>query len=201
MYTKPFRIRHRSSNNPEPDYGDELTYDIVASSNGPLYYQGPGDITRWMAVPWQTDTASCRAGYDKAYDPWLPTFWPARVPNHVLREQEYHIVMDTSRSREERLAAFNKRASWFRILGEGYLNQLKKMIDLYGDLGVVESREGISNDRDFPDVIFVESRPGVPGGAPPDAAIRAKATILSVDDIPYDRGLYVGPVEKVRRRE
>ena len=25
--------------------------------------QLPGGITRWMAVPWQTDTASCRSGY------------------------------------------------------------------------------------------------------------------------------------------
>jgi hypothetical protein len=37
-----------------------------------------------MAVPWQTDTASCRSGYDLSYDPYVPAFWPARVPNEVL---------------------------------------------------------------------------------------------------------------------
>ena len=29
---------------------------------GPLYFQAPGDLSRWMAVPWQTDTSSCRSG-------------------------------------------------------------------------------------------------------------------------------------------
>lgn len=192
MYASPFRFRHRSANNPEPDYGDTLTYDVVMSSDGPLYYQGPGDITRWMAVPWQTDTASCRAGYDKAYDPWLPTFWPARVPNHVLTEKEYEVVMDPDRSREERLAAFNTRASWYRLLGEGYLTQVKNMIDLYGDLGVVEHRSGVPDDPDFPAEMYVESRPG--------AAAVPKAALEIVEEIPYDRGLYVGPVEKVRRQ-
>ncbi len=200
MYSRPFRIRHRSPNNPELDYGDRLTYDIVMSSDGPLYYQGPGDITRWMAVPWQTDTASCRAGYDRKYDPWLPTFWPARVPNHVLTEKEYEIVMDQTRPREERLAAFNKRASWYRILGEGYLTQVAKMIELYGDLGVVEYRPGIEHDPDFPQQMYVESTPGSPSA---EAAVRIQAVsaAASVHDIPYERGRFVGQVEKVRKKE
>ena len=195
MYSSPFRIRHRSSDNPETDYGDELTYEIVTSSAGPLYQQGPGDLTRWMAVPWQTDTASCRAGYDKSYDPWMPTFWPARVPNHVLTEKEYEIVIDTSLPRKDRLAAFNNRASWYRILGEGYLNQVHNMIEMFGQLGVVESREGIPHDSDFPDEIFVESKPGLP-----ETVAATEVKIIRGDDIPYDRGLYVGPVQKVRRR-
>ena len=87
------------------------------------------------------------------------------------------------------------------MLGEGYITQVNNMIDLYGDLDVLESREGIPNDPDFPDVIYVESRLGAPGGAAPDVADTPKVTILSVDEIPYDRGLYVGPVERVRRRE
>jgi hypothetical protein len=191
MYSKPFRIRHRSPQNPEPDYGAVLSHADVMGSNGPLYYQGPGDLTRWMAVPWQTDTASCRAGYDKAYDPWLPTFWPARVPNHVLTERDYEILTDPSSSPEQRLAAFNTRASWYRILGDGYLTQVRNMIDLYGDLGVVEARPGIPNAPDFPEVIYVESRPGSPGGVPSD----------QVDEIPYDRGRFVGPVDKVRGKQ
>ena len=51
--------------------------------------QSPGSISRWMAIPWQTDTASCRSGYDTSYDPYVPTFWPARVPNEVMSETAY----------------------------------------------------------------------------------------------------------------
>ncbi len=79
----------------EPNYGSQLTSTITSSPNGPLNRgQAPGSITRWMALPWQTDAASCRSGYDRAYDPYLPTFWPARVPNQVLSEADYDIVMD-----------------------------------------------------------------------------------------------------------
>src|SRR6266540_4881195 len=92
MYSGAFRMRPRAANQPEPDYGDYLTPDLINSQTGkdymgPLHANGPGDITRWMAVPWQCDTASCRSGYDPDYDPYLPTFWPARVPNHVLTEE------------------------------------------------------------------------------------------------------------------
>ena len=63
MYSEPFRILHRTQENPEPDYGDVLTLQDALGKNGPLHAQGPGDLTRWMAAPWQCDTASCRSGY------------------------------------------------------------------------------------------------------------------------------------------
>ncbi|WP_017327518.1 LodA/GoxA family CTQ-dependent oxidase [Synechococcus sp. PCC 7336] len=202
LYSSPFRIRHRSPNDPEPDYGNTLTHAAVMSSDGPLYAQSAGDLTRWMAVPWQTDTASCRAGYDKKYDPWLPTFWPARVPNHVLTQKCYNTVMDRNASREKRLEAFNHRASWYRLLGEGYLKQVANAIDLFGDLGVVERRDGIPKDPDFPAVMYVESEPGAPGGdAAEEKAQGLKTDKSAVDDIPDNCGIYVGPVEKVTRKK
>jgi len=157
MYTTAFRIRPRTENNPPPDYGDSLTHDIVVSNGGPLYYNAPGDISRWMAVPWQSDTASCRSGYEPQYDPYLPTFWPARVPNHVLSDADYKIVMNTKLPREKRLEAFNNRAAWLRGLKGQYLEQVANMIDQFGDLGIVESRKGFKNDPDFPAIIYVET--------------------------------------------
>ena len=83
LYMSPFRIRHRAPNTSEPNYGSQLTQEMVLKPDGALYGQGPGTITRWMAVLWQTDAASCRSGYyagfGPKYDPYLPTFWPARV--------------------------------------------------------------------------------------------------------------------------
>ena len=80
MYSAPFRIRHRRADDPEPPLGPTLTPENVVTVGGPLDSQGPGGLSRaGMALPWQTDTASCRAGYDKQYDMHLPTFWPARA--------------------------------------------------------------------------------------------------------------------------
>lgn len=59
-----------------------------------------------MAVPWQTDTASCRDGYEASYDAYVPTFWPARVPNQLLDESNYDRVMDPSLPASERMRAF-----------------------------------------------------------------------------------------------
>src|SRR5207248_10201689 len=84
MYMSPYRIALRERKWIEPYFGPELTADVISLPDGPLAAQEPGGITRWMAVPWQTDTASCRSGYVRTYDPYVPSFWPARVPNQVL---------------------------------------------------------------------------------------------------------------------
>ncbi|PMR68283.1 LodA/GoxA family CTQ-dependent oxidase [Halomonas heilongjiangensis] len=160
MYMEPYRWRHRSPEDPEPDYGTTLTPAMATSYNGPLYGQSPGSITRWMAIPWQTDTASCRSGYDTEYDPYLPTFWPARVPNQVLSEENYGKVMDPSLPREERLAAYHQRSDWDRTLGVGHLNQLANMVAHFDRMGIVEVRPGPSGDPDFPPLMQVEDRGG-----------------------------------------
>ncbi len=156
MYMGPYRILHRNPQDPEPDYGDELdpaqVYDGGwskstsfygnGSSGGPLWGQRPGDITRWMAVPWQTDTASCRDGYESDYDEYVPTFWPARVPNQVLDEKSYETVMNLDLPAKDRIAAFRNREEWLRPLGheDNYLAQIRTMIDHFGELGVVIPR-------------------------------------------------------------
>jgi hypothetical protein len=75
MYASPFRLLHRTR--PEPDYGDVLTPEVALSAEGPLAGSRPGDVTRWMAVPWQTDTASCRSGYQYGPTPSIRTCRPS----------------------------------------------------------------------------------------------------------------------------
>lgn len=159
MYRNPFRIRPRSASNPEHDYGDHLTHAKVVDEAGPLYFNGPGDLTRWMATPWQTDTSSCRSGYLPKYDPFLPTFWPSRVPNQVLTKKHYKEVMDDQLPMKDRIRAFNKRAVWVRGLSGEYLDQIREMVTVFGTLGVVEPRKG-PGVPEFPDVIYVESEVG-----------------------------------------
>jgi hypothetical protein len=88
LFSSPFRIRHRPSEQPKPDYGKTLTPGGALVKRS----QGPGDLTRWMGLPWQADTAFCRSGYDSDYDPYVPTFWPARVPNQILTKAAYEII-------------------------------------------------------------------------------------------------------------
>jgi len=158
----PFRILHAEPGWIEPDYGPQLSPDMIPPpANHPFLGQVPGGITRWMAVPWQTDTASCRdaGAYGKSYDPYLPTFWPARVPNEVLDETEYGIVMDRNQPLDKRLAAFARRASWTCPLGsKGYLDQINNMMERFGDMGVVEHRPG-PGDQHFPAAMQVQNLP------------------------------------------
>lgn len=168
MYSEPYRWHHRAAHDPEPDYGKTLTPGEACSFDGPLYGQAPGSVTRWMAIPWQTDTASCRSGYDRQYDPYLPTFWPARVPNQVLSADHYLEVMNTELPRAHRLAVFNDRKDWDRTLGPDVARQLQVMVDHFDRQGIVEVRKGIPDDPDFPPVMQVEDR----GGQPMSAAER-----------------------------
>jgi hypothetical protein len=157
LYMAPFRLRHAPPDWIEPDYGPVLGADLINLPNGPLLGgQLPGGITRWMAVPWQTDTASCRSGYLKSYDPYLPTFWPARVPNQVLTRADYEIVLDPEHPLADRLAAFARRASWLRPLGsKNYTDQINNMIAHFDHMGVVEPRRGPTSGP-FPRMVEVE---------------------------------------------
>ncbi|MDQ2774928.1 MAG: LodA/GoxA family CTQ-dependent oxidase [Acidobacteriota bacterium] len=163
MYCSAFRLQVRNTPGKLDDYGEYLTHDIVTSTSGPLSSSSPGDITQWMAVPWQSDTDSCRAGYGGPPFPpdnLIPSFWPSRVPNQVLTEDQYKIVIDATKSPEERDAAFHTRLWWLRNLDfeAPYIDQLNAMVQRFGELGIVERREHQAG-ADFPPVMYVETLP------------------------------------------
>ena len=176
LYRAPFRIRQRPEGVPEPDYGGTMNQQEALSARGPLYAQGPGDINRWMGLPWQADTAYCRGGYDTTYDPFAPTFWPARVPNHVLAERDYAVVIDPTQPMSDRLAAFNDRTNWNKPLHGKTAQQMEQMVRIFGSMGLVEVRPGVTRDPAFPAMMMVASYgPDVPpadaGSADPAATI------------------------------
>ncbi|MEU4796731.1 LodA/GoxA family CTQ-dependent oxidase [Streptomyces sp. NPDC023327] len=167
LYCEPFRIRHRKSGQAERDYGDVLSLRDVTAKDGPLQAQGPGDLTRWMAAPWQCDTASCRSGYQVQsglgphYSPYLPTFWPAQMPNHVLKRSDFDIVNDPNQPLKDREEAFERRAVWLRGLkGSDFNQQREQMIDDWSQCGIVEEHPYQVGDGKFPQYIQVESVPG-----------------------------------------
>ncbi len=157
IYAAPYRLKLRPPGQPEPDYGDILTPEAALAPDGPLASNGPGSVTRWMAVPWQTDTASCRSGYEPDIDPYLPTFWPARVPNQVLTEAGYRTVMDRGETREARMAAFYRRANWLRdIVDSDRMASLQRMVDEWFMLGLVSERPGPADLPELPALMKVE---------------------------------------------
>ncbi|MBV8868586.1 MAG: LodA/GoxA family CTQ-dependent oxidase, partial [Acetobacteraceae bacterium] len=205
LYMAPFRVAHAPEGWVEPSLGEVLTSDSVTIPNGPLYGQVPGGLTRWMAVPWQTDTASCRSGYDLSYDPYVPAFWPARVPNEVLTKENYAIVVDPNRPLAERRAAFANRAAWIDPLGTtSYTDQINNMIAHFDHLGVVEAREG-SPDGAFPARIEVEDQHKpiqdvIPKAEPARAAFAHPAAApASTAPSPPARRIDLTTIEKVRR--
>ncbi|WCT10323.1 LodA/GoxA family CTQ-dependent oxidase [Mucilaginibacter jinjuensis] len=158
MYSSAFRLKHAPKTPPVNNsyYGPVMNSDVFTLAKGPLLGgQVAGGITRWMAIPWQTDTASCRDGYTSAYDPYLPTFWPARVPNNILSEERYREAMDTNLSEETRRQAFADRKDWLDDLpldGEApnYTNQINCMVKYFDKLAVVQPRPGVPHDPNFP---------------------------------------------------
>lgn len=156
IYRAPFRIKEAPVDEPLPDYGASLGQKAALASDGPLHAQPPGGLSRWMALPWQIDTVGCRSGYDADYDPYLPTFWPAQIPNQVLSEADYNVVMDATLPLEQRQASFNTRLRWGRQVAGGFIEQAMQVVSDVGILGVVEARPGIAGDEDFPQVMQVE---------------------------------------------
>jgi hypothetical protein len=81
MWREPFRLNVLPEGvQPQDDFGDVLQPAIAVAPGGVVDASGPGTLTRWMGVPWQTDEASCLSGYTLGTYLPLPSFWAARVP-------------------------------------------------------------------------------------------------------------------------
>lgn len=159
MYRAPYRLRMCEEGSPEPSYGSTLsTYDVMLV-NGPLYGQSPGGLTRWMALPWQGDTAYCRSGYDFEYDPYLPTFWPARVPNQVFTQVDYQMLCDKSQPMEVRIAAFQSRPAWLRQLPSALPapEQMMYMVNYFNEMGILEAQPRPDDMDWLPETLYVEN--------------------------------------------
>ncbi|WP_289155814.1 LodA/GoxA family CTQ-dependent oxidase [uncultured Salipiger sp.] len=187
IWEKPFRIRARPADDPEPDYGGMLTSARALGPDGPLNAQVPGGLTRWMALPWQADTASCRSGYNRGYDPNLPTFWPVRVPNHVLTAENYARVMDATLDPETRQQAFAERRNWYVPLQKYGPDEMTSMVSHFGEMGVVERRPGPDDLPGVPSELYVE----VLGAATAGLKLRGVAAMAGLareaPDTPEDR--------------
>jgi hypothetical protein len=157
------------------DLGESLTptvfYQGLQDVPPPIGKQSPGDLTRWMGIPWQCDAFSCQA-VDTNVDFPTAVWWPAQIPIDVLTEKFYNLANDRRLSQEQRRIFASQRKRWSRrVAGVGYhANQsywdgLENMIALWQRMGIVVRRSPKIKDDDF-DVdlsgdFFVETGRGV----------------------------------------
>jgi hypothetical protein len=161
-----FRLKRR----PEApqSFGAELTSSIALAKGGPLDGSAPGDISRWMAVPWQTDTGSCLSGYKLYFGQYLPTFWPARVPNDILTAEAYATIMNPKASEDEKVAAFAvmNRLKWLRCVvyipgtdpAQQYPTEvrLENFLHDWAEVGIIVRKPGPQSPL-FPELMWVET--------------------------------------------
>lgn len=157
---KPYRIKRRA--NAKEDFGVAINSDIINSKKGPLNGSSPGDLSKWMAVPWQADTSSCLSAYVSYAGEYLPTFWPARVPNDVLTEEDYHKIQSSDEPTDDKIAAFSpsSRKKWLR----GYVYDVPKEVDgktkfteEWSKIGIILKKELNADSNLFPKEAWVET--------------------------------------------
>ncbi|MBE7172825.1 MAG: LodA/GoxA family CTQ-dependent oxidase [Williamsia sp.] len=165
FWQSPYKIKMLSEGqDPQDDYGPLLSQRIALGVNGPLDGSGPGSLTRWLGVPWQTDGASCLSGYDTSLYLMLPSFWATRVPNHVLSEQSFTRISDTTLREAQKLKHFDYRQDWLRDFGTQYIPKINRMVERWHELGIVVAHPFSSGRGQnlLPDQLWVESDRTIP---------------------------------------
>lgn len=169
----PFRLALSDRPNLIQDMGYQLNSTNVFKGNpqfpkqgAPIGPQAPGDLTRWMGVPWQGDAFSCQAVQTADGFP-TPTWWPALLPVDVLPDAFYQQLMDDKLSVEERLRYYHARVPWARgaagiglHVEAGYTDGLRRMIALWTHMGVVVKRAGPTGLAGVPSELYVEVQRG-----------------------------------------
>lgn len=172
--TEPFRIAMGERPSLVQDLGRLLTPEITVagtpSTPAPIGEQSPGDLTRWMGLPWQCDAFSCQQVQVQEDFP-TPVWWPALLPVDVLPEKYYEQVMRADLSADQRVRFFESRVAWSRgVAGIGYhanasyWDGITNMIRLWQRMGFVVRRSGPKDPgrpAAIPDEMFVEVGRGV----------------------------------------
>ena len=160
MWKEPFRLNILDDGEEShEDYGPTLTPDEALGPGGVVEATGPGTLTRWMGVPWQTDEASCDAGYEMGTYLRTPSFWAARVPNHVLPEPAYRRLLDAAVAPAQRLKHFDHRQPFLRYLGPEYLKRINDMVGQWHMVGIVTRKPGPpdATSASLPESLWVET--------------------------------------------
>ncbi|HKG79798.1 MAG TPA: LodA/GoxA family CTQ-dependent oxidase, partial [Pyrinomonadaceae bacterium] len=161
MWKEPFRLNVLPENQePKMNYGPSLSPSEAMGDGGVVESSGPGTLTWWLGVPWQTDEASCLSGYEIGTYLPLPSFWTARVPNQVLSERSYRRVLDEGLPLAQRLKHLFYRVDWLRYFGPDYQTRINDNVAKWDKLGIITMREGAADSAQhgLPERLWVETQ-------------------------------------------
>lgn len=143
-------------------------YTFKPGPNAPIGPQMPGDLTRWMGLPWFGDAFSCGLAVEYANDFPNAIWWPALTPIDVLPELYYNQIAAEGVSDEVKLSFYEKRVAWVRgVRGIGlhveasYMDGLSRAVDLWNRLGFVVKKKRPANlsptlKKIIPETLYVE---------------------------------------------
>ncbi len=143
---------------------------IPRSQQAPIGPQMPGDLTRWMGLPWQPDAFSCQS-VNYPHDYPTVVWWPANLPVDVLPEFAYQRLLREDLPRADRLKFATVRSAWSRgTAGIGYhangsyFDGLNRAVYLWERLGFVVKKptpKSLTTGPDaLPEYMYVETERG-----------------------------------------
>ena len=186
-WAKPFRLKVLPENQPtRDDFGALLAPAIALRAGGPLDGSGPGSLSRWLGVPWQTDEASCLSGYTASNYLPLPSFWAARVPNQILSIDSFKRLTDPELKLGQRLKHFDYRQDWLRDLGTQSLARKNNMIAEWHELGIITRHQApdahVADPANLlPSTLWVETQRG------PFEIDPTYAQVLRAENVPQEK--------------
>ena len=137
------------------DFGFLMTPEDVRKSmdlKNPEYWLWqitPGDLTKWMGIPWQSDAGSCQAVWTKSQYP-VPAWWAANLPIDVLTNESYKAIKDSNTLPDTKRNIYASRQPWLQTTDTGYvgyhaeggyLNGLINMVYQWDQIGMVAARK------------------------------------------------------------
>lgn len=151
------------------DFGLRMNPSDVQESLDPhsekhwLWEITPGDLTKWMGIPWQSDAGSCQAVFTESQYP-TPAWWAANLPVTVLPEDSYNQLNEAGITDETRRSIFASRLAWLHTADTGfvgyhaeggYTNGLIAMVYQWKNVGMVTGRSLEIPLEGVPDVLYV----------------------------------------------
>ena len=153
------------------DFGQQINAQdvqdslVAGSDKSWLWKITPGDLTKWMGIPWQSDAASCQLVYTDSEYP-IPAWWAANLPVSVLTSDSYEKLKDTTITKETRERIYANRENWLHTVDSGYVgyhaeggytNGLISMVNKWKDIGFVTGRTNPATDLKgvLPETVYV----------------------------------------------
>ncbi len=149
------------------DFGFQMDSDDVNDSIKPdnskhwLWKTTPGDLTKWMGIPWQSDAGSCQKVFLDSQYP-IPAWWAANLPVDVLTEESLVAMRNTKLTPNTVEYLYANRSPWLMTTDTGYvgyhaeggyLNGLISMVYKWKNIGVVAARK--ANVDGVPKTVYV----------------------------------------------